>query len=123
MAGRNMIGAEGHRMIKKCFKFDFSIAQHIRIGGAARRVLSQKIGKNTIFVFGSKIHCLDIDAHHIGHARSVKPVLSGRTVLGIVIVLPVLHEQTNDLIALLFQEPSGHRRINSAGHSDDDTFF
>jgi hypothetical protein len=45
----------------------------------------------------------NLDAHHIGHGCGIDKVDVGRAKLAVVIVFPVFHENTDHLVALLFQ--------------------
>ena len=61
---------------------------------------------------------LYFNANHICHCRSVYKIDVGRAILRIVIVLPVLHEDANDLVALLLEQISGDCRVHSATQTD-----
>src|SRR3546814_7813938 len=71
-----MIGTQGHGMVQERFKLYFSIAQHIRVRGAAGGVFPQELGKHTILVLGRKIHRLDINADYVGHRHRIQPILA-----------------------------------------------
>ena len=75
--------------------------------------------KNVVPVLGSKIGCVQAYSEGICHALSVSKVLFCRAVFGSVVLVPVLHEQTFDLVSLLLKQQSGNRRIDAARHTDD----
>ena len=56
----------------------------------------------------------------VGDRRRVDQVLARRAVLVGVVVFPVLHEDADDLEALLLQQPRGDRRVDAARQADDD---
>jgi hypothetical protein len=66
---------------------------------------------------------LDLDAQHIGHGGGVHEVDVGRTVFAVVIVFPVLHEDADDLIALLLEQVGRNGRVHPATQTDHDALF
>ncbi|MPN57982.1 hypothetical protein SDC9_205678 [bioreactor metagenome] len=57
---------------------------------------------------------LDLDADHIGHGGGVHEVDVRRAVLAVVVIFPVLHEDADDLVALLFEKIGGDGGIHTA---------
>src|SRR5690606_26158163 len=55
-----------------------------------------------------------VDADHVRHAGRVEPVLARRAVLAVVVVLPVLHEEADHVVALLLEQPGRDGRIHAA---------
>ncbi len=104
-------------MIEEGLELDFSVAQHVRIRRAAGRVLAQKFGKHAVFVLGGEVDRFDVDADQVRHRDDVDPVLPCRTVLAVVVVFPVFHEQADHVVALFLQQPRGNRRIDAARHA------
>ena len=104
MARSNEVGAQLNGVIQKRGEFDFRVAQHVRVWRPARIVFMQKRGKNAIAIFLGKVHDLDIDTENIGHAHDVDQILTGAAIFVRIVVLPVLHEQADDAIALLFEQ-------------------
>ena len=119
----DQVSSHGHGVIQESLELDFSVAQDIRIGRAPGRIFAQKIREDPILVLGGEVDGLDIDADDVGHAGCVEPILARRAVLGIVVVLPVLHEEAKDVIALLLEQPGRDRGVNATGHSDHDPLF
>ena len=92
VAGCDPFSAQSHGVIKKSLKFNFGIAKYIRVGRSTSLILAQKLGKDPLFIVGSKIHGFNVDAQNISHACRVQPVLPCRAIAVIIIVFPVLHE-------------------------------
>ncbi|MNR17668.1 hypothetical protein D3C85_1343460 [compost metagenome] len=119
MARGDGVGAQRHRVVQKRLELDLGIAQHVGVGRAAGRVLAQEIGEHAVLVFGGEVHRLHVHADQVGHGHHVEPVLARGAVFAVVIVLPVLHEQADDLVPLLLEQPRGDRRIDPARHAHD----
>ena len=85
----------------------------------------QKVGKNAVLVFRCKVDVLYFDADHIGDGGCVHKVNIGRAIAGFifrrprraVIVLPVFHEDSDNLMALLLQNVSSHCRIDATAEA------
>jgi hypothetical protein len=112
--GGDPLGAEAHRMVEERLELDLGVAQHVRVGRAARRVLAQELGEHPVLVLGGEVHRLELDADHVRRGGRVDQVLPGRAVLVVVIVLPVLHEQADHLVAGALEQQRGDRRIDAA---------
>ncbi len=115
-----MVGPQLDRVIEERLELDLRIAQHVRIRRTAGCVLAQELGKHAVPVLGGEVDGFKLDADHVGRGGRVDQVLSRRAVLVVVIVLPVLHEQADDLVALLFQQPRRDRGVDPARHADND---
>ena len=63
MPRRDQVGTQTHGVIKEGFELDFSIAEHIGIGGAACLIFAQELCEHSVFVFTGEVNGLDIDAH------------------------------------------------------------
>ena len=57
---------------------------------------------------------LDFNAQHIGYSSSVQKILPRRTMLGIIVIFPVLHENAEHFMALLLEQIRADGRINAA---------
>ena len=55
MARCDQVGAQVGRIVEKGAEFNFSVTQDVRVWRAAGLVLLEKVGKNTVPIFGSKI--------------------------------------------------------------------
>ncbi|TWG78706.1 hypothetical protein L602_000900000100 [Cupriavidus gilardii J11] len=122
VAGGDALGTERHRVVQKRLELDLGIAQHVGVRRAAGRILAQEVGEYAVLVLGREIDRLHVDADQVGHRHHIEPVLARRAVLAVVVVFPVLHEQADDFVALLLQQPRGHRRIHAARHAHHDPF-
>ncbi len=122
VTGRDLLGAERQGVVEEGLELDFGIAQHVRVGRPAGLIFAQEFGEHAILVFGGKIHHFKVDADDVAYCGDVDQILPRRTILAIVVIFPVLHEQADDLPALLFEEQGGHGGINAAGHADDHGF-
>ena len=109
VTGGDALGAQPHGVIEKAAELDLGIAQDVRVGRAPGLVLAQKIGEDALLVLLRKIDHLEVDADDVAHRRNVHQILARRAVLVVVIVLPVLHEQAGDVIALLLEQPGRDR--------------
>src|SRR6266508_143005 len=123
MPCRDALGAERERMIEEGIELDLAVAQDIRVRCAAGLIVVQEIGKHALAVFAGEVHRLDLDTDHVGDRGGVDQVLPRRAVLVGVVVLPVLHEDADDLVTLALEEPRRNRRVHAAGQADDDTLF
>ena len=118
MAGGYFFGTQAQGMIEKSLELDLGIAQNVRVGRAPGAVLAQKFGKHPVLVFGGKIDVFDLDADHVGHGGGIHKIDIGGTKLRVIVILPVLHEDADDLIALLLEQPGSDRRIHAAAQPD-----
>ena len=122
VAGGDLVGPQAHRMVQERLELDLGIAQDVRVGRAPGLVLPQELREHPVPVLGRKIDVLDLDAQHVRHRSGVDKVDIRRTILGVVVVLPVLHEDTDDLEALLLEQVGGHRGVHATTQPDHDPF-
>ena len=120
VSGGNGIGALLYGIVQKAFKFDFGIAQDIRVWRATCAVFFEEIGKYIVFILRGKIDDVDIDTDDIGNGNGIKGVLFNAAIFVVVVIFPVLHEHAADLMALLFEQGRGNGGIDAAGKADDD---
>ena len=93
----NFLGAQPQSMVEKSLELDFGIAQYIRVGRPSRLIFLKKFGKNTFLVFGGEIDHLDVDADPSGDAHDINQILPRIAVFSGVVILPVRHEQADDI--------------------------
>ena len=122
MAGGNHIGALCDGIIEKAFELDFGIAEHIGIGRAPGLVFLQKIGENFVFILRGKIHNINVDADNVGHGHGIERIFFDAAIFVVVVVFPILHKHAVHMMAGLFEQISGYRRIYAAGQADNDIF-
>ena len=106
-------------MVEERAELDLAVAQHVGIGRASRLVLAQELREHALAVLGREIDRFELDAEDVGDRRRVDQVLARRAMQVGVVVFPVLHEDADDVVTLLLQDPRGHRRIDAARHADD----
>src|SRR6266581_2476676 len=120
--GRDALRAQRHRVIEKRLELDLGVAQHVRVGSAAGGVFGEEGAEDAVLVLRREIHDLQLDSDHLGDRGAVDQILARRAVFVIVVVLPVLHEEADDLVPLPLQEQRGDRRIDPARHAYDYPF-
>jgi len=107
-------------MVKERLKLDFPVAKHIGIGCPPGAVFGEEVGEDPVPVLGCEVRRVQPDSQVFGDGAGIGQVGGGRAVIGVVVLLPVLHEEPVDVIALL-EEPQGRDgRVNPAGEADDD---
>ncbi|MNM95316.1 hypothetical protein D3C81_1077540 [compost metagenome] len=107
MAGGDALGAQLAGGIKEMLELDLAVAQHVRVGRAACRVLGQEVLENTLPVFAGEIAEMEGDAQPTAHGHRIAAVVLGAA-MATAIVGPVLHEQPGDIQALLDQGQCGN---------------
>ena len=118
MPGRDQICAQFVGRAFEVLEFDLPVAENVRVGRAPRPVFGEKIRKYALHVFFGKVHRIIGYVQEIGDAAHVCVILFRRTGAVRGGFLPVLHEQTDDVVSLLFQEQRGDRGIHPAAHAD-----
>lgn len=119
MAGGDQVRAEHQRVVEERLELDFAVAEDVRVRRTAGLVLGKEVLEHVIPVFRGEVRRVQLDADPVADGLGVGQVLAGGTVFGAVVLVPVLHEQAFDLIALLQQEQGGDGRVDAAGHADD----
>ena len=114
MTGRNPLGAKHQGMIQKRAKLDLGVTQNIRVGGPTRLVFPQEFGKHPILVLRRKINGFKGYAGTIRSTRRIDQILTRRTIFTVIIILPVFHEEADDIPAGLFEYPCRDRRVHTA---------
>jgi hypothetical protein len=104
MPGRNQIRPQVQGMIEKGAELDFPVTYDIRIWRTPCPVFAQEIFKHTVPVFMRKIDRVQGNTQAITNGLGISEIFFCRTVTGLIILFPVLHEQTLYLIALLLQQ-------------------
>ncbi len=126
VAGGDAPGAQPPGVVQECLELDLGVAQHVRVGRPSGGVFAQELGKHAFLVFRGKVDRLEFDAEHVRDGSRVDPVLAGGTVFAAavlaIVILPVLHEQAGDGIALLLEQVCGDGGVDPPGEADDDGF-
>jgi hypothetical protein len=123
VAGRDLLRAQAQGVIEEGLELDFRVAQHVGVGRSSRLVLAEELRKDAVLVVSREVDVLDLDAQHVGHAGRIEEVLARRAVFVVIVVLPVLHEDRDDLVALLLQQVCRDGGVDPAGQPDDDTLL
>ena len=119
MPGGDALGAEVARSIEEVFELDLAVAQHVRVRRASGGVFGEEVREHAVPVLAREIAEMDRQAEPAADRDRVAAIVLGATVAAAV-VGPVLHEQAGDRFAGVAQQQCGDRRIDAAGHADDD---
>ena len=124
VARGDVVGPELQRLAQEDVELDLAVAQHVGIGRAAAFVLGEHVVHHPRAVVGREVDDVERNVELLGHQFGEEAVVVPRTVAferarGVV---PVDHEEADDLISLLLEQPGGHRRIDAARESDDYPF-
>ncbi len=90
------------------------------IGGAPGAVLGEEAREHALAVLGGEVHRLDLDADALGGGHRVDQVFARGAVLVVVVVLPVLHEEADHVVARALEQQRGDGGIHASGEADDD---
>ena len=82
-------------------------------------VLGKEVGEHAVPVFAREIAEVDRDAQAPAHRHRVATIVLGAAVAAAV-VGPVVHEQAGHRGAVALQQQRRDRRIDAAGHADDE---
>src|SRR5258708_67992 len=120
MPGGDALGAQRDGVIEERLELDLGVAQHVGIGRAPGLVFGEEGREDALAVLGGKVHRLDLDADALGDRDRIDEVLPRGAILVVVVVLPVLHEEADHVVAGALQQERGHGRIDASGEADDD---
>jgi hypothetical protein len=81
------------------------------------------MGEDPLAVFAGEVHRVNLDSDHVRDRGGIDQVLPRCAVLIGVVVLPVLHEDTDNLVPLALEEPRRNGRVNAAGKAEHDAVF
>ena len=113
MPGGDELCAQIVSGVEEMLELDFAVAQHVRIGRAARRVFGEEVGEHAVPVFAREIAKVDRDAEPAARGDRI-PTIVLRAAIAAAIVGPVLHEEAGDRFALIAQAQGRDRRIHTA---------
>src|SRR5690554_1414771 len=119
VAGGDLLGAEHLCVLQEHLELDLAVAEDVRVRGAPGLVLGQEVLEDVVPVLGGEVGGVQPDAELLADGLGVRQVFLGGAVFGAVVLVPVLHEQAFDLIALLEQQQGGDGGVDAAGHADD----
>lgn len=102
-------------------EFDFTVAHNIRVRSASALVFLKEIGEHFIVILLFKVHCVIWNPDLIADPGYVLGIFFCCTMPEFVCVIPVFHEDADDIVSLLLQQQRGNRGIDPAGHPDYNT--
>ncbi len=123
MPGRNQVGTQAQGVVEERLELDLAVAKDVRVGRAASLVFFQEVFEHIVPVLGREIGGMQLDTQPVTHGLRIGQVFLGGAVFGAVVLVPVLHEQAFNLIALFQQQGRRDGGVNAAGHADDNANF
>ena len=119
VARRETRGTEPLRVLETDSELDLPIACDVGIGGATRGQFVEKMPEHALAVLGGEVHVFDLDTDDVGHRGRVDKIDVAGAVFVVVVTFPVLHEDADDIEALLLEQPRAHRGIDPAAQAHD----
>ena len=120
VTGRDQVDAEVVGPLQERAELDLTVAPRARVRRPPRRVLGDEVRDHRPVEGRRQVHDLERepgDAGDLGgvgaRGRPAAPVLD-------VVEVDEAHVRADHLVALLLQQARGHRRIDAAGHGDQD---
>ena len=110
MPGGHTVRTEFEGGLEKQVKFDFSVAQHIRVRCPACGVFVEHVVDDALFVLGGEVEDLKGDAEVRGHKHGIVGIVNPGALIvdDDRFIVPVAHEDADDFMAFLLQKPRGH---------------
>ena len=71
-----MIRPHAHGFVQKRLEFNLGVTEHIGVGGAARGIFPQKVGKAALLVLLGEIDRLEVNADHVSSACGIDKILA-----------------------------------------------
>jgi hypothetical protein len=109
------VEAETDSSLEEQVELNMAIALDARIRRLARRVASYEGLDDVALELRGVIEHVMVNAEHLGDSARVVDV-GDRTATRVRHPAPQLQGRANHLMALLEEEPSGHRRVNASAH-------
>ena len=120
MAGGEIIRADGLGKAQEGIEFDFTVAQHIRVGRAVLFIFLQKMREHLVPIFARIIDGIIWDADQVAHMAHVRPVLFRGAYAHLVLFFPVFHKHAGHIVPLALEQQRGDGGIHPAGHAHND---
>ncbi len=102
MTCRDEIGTKAHRVIEERFELDFLVTHDVWIRCPTEFIFIEEVREDLIPVLFFKIDRIIRNADLIGYGDDVFIIFRRRTKAVLIRVIPVFHEDPDDVIALLF---------------------
>ena len=115
-------GTVGQRVIQKGAKFDLLIAEDVGVWRTPCPVFLEEVAEDTVPVFRRETDGLQLDVETFTDIARVTQVLFSGAVAGIVVVVPVLHEDGGHMMSGLFEQQRRDRGIHTSGQPECDSF-
>lgn len=100
-------------------ELDLAIAEHVRVWCAACSMLGEEVVEYTLPILGREVDPMQRDAKFAADGASVLVILGHGAVA--VVLFPVRHEEALNLMTSLHEQQGGHRRVDTARQTDDDS--
>ena len=120
VAGGEVVRAEFCGVVRHFGKFDFAVAEDVRVGGASGAVFGEEVAEDALVVFGDEVHGVQRDAEGFANIARVFDVFFGAAIAAAVGFFPVFHEDAEDVVTGIAQEEGGDGGIDAAGDADGD---
>ena len=119
----DIIRTQFHRIIQESFEFDFLVAHDIRIRRPALLIFVQEILEDLIPVFLFEIDGIIRNADLLCDSLNILVIFRCRTESEFIRIIPILHENADDVVTLFLQKQCCDRRVNTTAHSDHHAYF
>jgi len=119
MSGRKAFGAETPGVVERDAELHLAIAQHVRIRRAAGFELGQEAREHALAVLAGEARLVQRNAKLLAHATRILEI-GGRRAVAVVVLRPIGHEESLDVVAGVLQERSRDRGIHAPRKCDDD---
>src|SRR5690348_8887934 len=119
----DFLGAQRVGLVQKGLELDLAIAQNIGIGRAPGAVFGEEMREYAVPVSRREVACMERYAEPAAHRHGILAVGIGGAGPGTIIFLPVLHEQTLDVVPGLLQQQGRDGRIDAAGNAEHHLHF
>ena len=125
MTGRDIFCSKFFCTFKECVELDLPVAEYIRVRCAAFLIFVKHVVHDPLSVFFAEIHEIEWNAYFTGYHLGNKTVLFplAVSVKSCRRVMPVLHEESKDIISLLLENPGSNTGIDTAGKPDTNLYI
>ncbi|MNV42487.1 hypothetical protein D3C71_1341620 [compost metagenome] len=121
MSSRYIIGAKLKGFVQELSELDLSVAHDVWIRRPAGLIFIEEIRKYFVEVFLLEINGIVRNINLLAYAANILCIAFGRTYSEFVGIVPIFHEDADDVIALLLEQKRRDGGIDPSGHADDDT--
>ena len=117
MSHGDIVSIELERIIKKSIELDLLITHHIRVWSPSGPVLLQEITEHPVPVLLFKVYSIIWNSKLSRNSCNILVILGGSTYACLILLIPVFHENTYNIISLLLEYKRRNRRIHPTAHS------